>query len=229
MEVSLTRSLTQKANTKSSILKTIGSGVKTVILPMIMCAAFLALSFDTANAQRSRRSSTDDTPPPTEGRQFGAKAGAIVNEALEFMTADNFTAANVSLGKALALPKLNAYERATIHQMRGQIYYELNQYEKSIQSFESAISSGGLLPKESSALRVNIAQLLIASGQPARGAQMMEDWNRAGGKLTPKHVEYLWQAWSQAENYPRALPWAEKWFNAARPKERKHYDLLNFM
>jgi tetratricopeptide (TPR) repeat protein len=39
----------------------------------------------------------------------------------------------------------------------------------------------------------------------------------------------LVQAWVEAEDYRRALPWAEKWFNTASPKERKHFDLLNFL
>jgi len=37
------------------------------------------------------------------------------------------------------------------------------------------------------------------------------------------------KAWVQAEEFKRALPWAEAWFNTASPKERKHYDLLNFL
>jgi tetratricopeptide (TPR) repeat protein len=47
--------------------------------------------------------------------------------------------------------------------------------------------------------------------------------------MKPQHVEMLWQAWSQANQYSRALPWAERWFNAANPKERKHFDTLNYM
>jgi len=42
-------------------------------------------------------------------------------------------------------------------------------------------------------------------------------------------IEYIMQAWVQAERFSNALPWAEKWFRAASPKERKHYDLLNFL
>ncbi len=164
-----------------------------------------------------------------EKRQFSAKASVIVNEALTFMNEDQYSQALDSLNKALALPELNAYEKATIQQMRGNAYYELDQYGPAIQAFEDAISSDGLLPKEASNLRINIAQLLIASGKHAQGAQMLEDWAENGGNLKPKHIEYLWQAWSQAENYRRALPWAKKWFDAASPKERKHFDLLNFL
>ena len=232
MEAYVTRSLTRTSTSDNlindnSLFRIITSRTRTLLLPALLCGTFFALTVDDAYAQRANRN--NEQPEPIEGRQFGAKAGEIVNEALTFITSEQHSAALGKLSQALALPVLNPYERATIYQMQGSSYYVLNQYTQAIQAFENAISSGGLLPKESASLRVNIAQLLIASGQAARGAQMMEDWNRSGGQLNPKHIELLWQAWSQAENYSRALPWAEKWFRAASPKERKHFDLLNFM
>lgn len=223
----MTSSLTQ-TKTKTSLLSFVGRGVKIFILPLALCSGFYAMSVDDAYAQRSNRNK-DQAEQPIEGRQFGAKAGGMVNEAQTVAADGQYSTALGMLTTALALPDLNPYEKATMYQMQGSYYYEVDQYGQAIQAFENAIGSGGLLPNESSNLRVNIAQLLIGNGQPARGAQMLEDWNRAGGQLKPKHVEYLWQAWSQAEQYSRALPWAEKWFNAASPKERKHYDLLNFM
>jgi len=235
MEAYVTSSLTQnqiKTKSKFSVLTSAGRGVKTFILPLILVGGFFALNVDDAYAQRSARDRADNkqqAEQPTEGRQFGAKAGGMVNEAMTVAGEEQYSAALGMLSKALALPDLNAYEKATMYQMQGSYYYELEQYGPAIQAFENAISSGGLLPKESSNLRVNIAQLLIADGKFVRGAQMLEDWNRNGGQLKPVHVEMLWQAWSQAENYRRALPWAERWFNEANPKERKHYDLLNFM
>lgn len=164
-----------------------------------------------------------------EGRQFSAKAGEIVNAANELVTANQFQAAISKLNEALALPDLNPYEKAITYQIQGQAYYELNNYGGAIQAFENAISSGGLLPNEASSLRVNIAQLLIGNGQFAQGAQMLENYLASGGQEQPKYVEYIMQAWVQDENYSRALPWAEKWFRNASPKERKHFDLLNFL
>jgi len=113
--------------------------------------------------------------------------------------------------------------------MQGQAYYELKQTGSAIQAFENAISAGGLLPNESSQLRLNIGQLLIGDGQYVRGAEMIENWGRSGGTITSNHVELLVQAWVSADRYSRALPWAERWFNEANPKERKHFDLLNFL
>lgn len=193
----------------------------------LICGAFMVSIATDANAQRRRNN--DQAEQQTEGRQFGAKAGELVNEALQFLNADQYSAALAPLSKALAITDLNPYERSTIYQMQGQAYYELDNHTGAIQAFENAISAGGLLPNEVNNLRVNIAQLLIANGQQARGAQMLEDWARSGGKLKPQHIEMLWQAWVQVEQYRRALPWAERWFRESSPKERKHYDVLNFL
>ena len=209
------------------IRKSKRSMFKTGLMTLVAASATMAICVDSAYAQRANRNNQE--PAPAEGRQFGAKTGAIVLAAQEFMAADNYGAAVGELNKALGIPDINPYERSVINQMLGSSYYEMDQYSQAISSFENAISAGGLLPNEASNLRVNIAQLLIASDQFARGAQMLEDWNRNGGQLKPQHVEMLYQAWVQAEQYSRALPWAERWFNAASPKERKHFDVLNFL
>jgi len=228
----VTSLLTRTPTIKTSLMRSVARGAANFILPLAMgvaiTGAFSIAVVGDASAQRAKKNN-DQAEQPVEGRQFGAKAGEIVNEALQLVNEEQHSAALAVMTKALALPDLNPYEKATIYQMQGGSYYALDQYPAAIQAFENAIGSGGLLPKESSALRVSIAQLLIGNSQFVRGAQMLEDWNRNGGQLKPPHIEMLWQAWSQAERYNRALPWAERWFNDARPKERKHYDLLNFL
>ena len=169
------------------------------------------------------------TAQDQQSRQFSAKAGEVVNAALQFINTDQYSAALSELNKAIAFPDLNPYEKSIIYQMQGQSYYELKQVSSAIRAFENAISAGGLLPNESSQLRLNIGQLLIGEGQYVRGAEMIENWGRQGNTLKPNHVELLVQAWVSSDNYGRALPWAERWFNSANPKERKHFDLLNFL
>ena len=181
-----------------------------------------------AEAQRARRGQDTQQQAPAEGRQFSAVNGQIVSEAQELLKTNNYGAAISKLNQALG-GELNAYERGIVYQMLGSAYYEQNNYNQAIQNFENAISSGGLLPNESSQLRVNIAQLLIANEQFARGAQMLENYLNNGGQRKPQYDELIMQAWVQSENYSRALPYAERWFRAASPKERKHYDLLNFL
>ncbi len=190
----------------------------------LTAAVIGAIAVPAASAQRRG----SDTPPPAEGRQFGSASGAIVNEALTLMNSNQYGPAISKLNEAMAL-ELNPYERSTTLQMMGSAYYEQNNYPQAISSFENAINAGGLLPKESTALRLNIAQLLIASGRNSEGATMLENYINQGNTVKPQYIDMLVGAWVQAEDYRRALPWAEKWFNAANPKERKHFDLLNFL
>ena len=166
---------------------------------------------------------------PEEGRQFDAKTGEAVNAALTQANAGDNAGAVNTLTNALNLPDLNPYERSTMYQMLGQYSYELDRSADAQRYFESAISAGGLLPKEADNIRVVIAQLMIGNGQYTEGAQRLENYLNSGGEQKPQYIDLLVNAWVQADNYSRALPWAEKWFNAASPKERKHFDLLNFL
>jgi len=188
-----------------------------------------ALAVMTLGAANIAMVATTDIAQAQESRQFSSATGAIVNEALQFINSEQHSAALGKLSEALVIPELNAYERSIIHQMQGTSHYELGQESQAISAFENAINAGGLLPNEADALRVNIAQLLISTGRYSEGAQKLENYLNNGGQRKPKYVEFLTQAWVQAENYSRALPWAEQWFAAANPKERKHFDLMNFL
>jgi tetratricopeptide (TPR) repeat protein len=171
-----------------------------------------------------------DEEAPAEGRQFSADAGEKVNEALTFLNADNPQGAVNTLNALLSSGKpLNPYEKSTIYQMMGQAYNEVGNTAQSLTSFQNAINAGGLLPNEVDGIKVVVAQLLIVNGQYREGALALEAYLREGGQEKPAYVELLVQAWVEAEDYRKALPWAEKWFNTANPKERKHFDLLNFL
>ena len=161
--------------------------------------------------------------------QFSKRAGGAVNEALIFAENEKYQKAIDVLQVELAGNDLKAYEFGVIYQMLGQYNYELDRVPQSMAAFENAVSSGGLKTDERENLKLVIAQLMIGSGQYKEGAERLETQLNAGGNTDSKYVDLLVNAWVQAEDYPRALPWAETWFEAAEPKERKHYDLLNFL
>jgi len=171
-----------------------------------------------------------DEEAATEGRQFSADAGEKVNEALQLLNEDNPQGAINTLNALLASDKpLNPYEKSTIYQMMGQAYNDVDNVPRALKAFQDAINAGGMLPNEVDGIKVVIAQLLIVDGQFRAGGEALEKYLREGGQEKPGYVDMLVQAWLGAEDYRRALPWAEKWFNAASPKERKHFDLLNFL
>ena len=188
-------------------------------VPVLMTLASICGPVQVAQAQDTSSAS----------RQFSAQTGAIVLEAQNHIQAEQHQAALGKLAQALALPELTPYERATIFQMQGASYYQLGQFAPAITAFENAANSGGLNAAEAADMRLKIAQLMIADGSHAQGAQGLETYLNNGGQEKSEYIELLTQAWIQAEQYDRALPWAKKWFAAASPKERKHFDLMNFL
>ncbi|WP_026941674.1 tetratricopeptide repeat protein [Hellea balneolensis] len=162
-------------------------------------------------------------------RQFSAKAGELVLEAQNLLAAEQYQDAILILAKAITLSELTPFERAVIHQMQGSIYYALEQFPAAIIALEKAVGSMGLNAKERSDLEVKIAQLMIANGQNGAGAEKLEAYLSRGGAFKSEYAQLLTQAWIELEAHDRALPWAKRWFETARPKERKHYDLLNFL
>jgi len=164
-----------------------------------------------------------------EGRQFSAVAGEKVNEALTLANSGQTQSAISILQSTITSPELSPFERSTIYQMLGQWSYELDRSVEAQQNFENAINAGGLLPSETDNIRLIIPQLMIENGQYREGATRLENFLNSGAQQKPAHIDLLVNAWVQAEDYRRALPWAEKWFNAANPKERRHFDLLNFL
>ena len=162
-------------------------------------------------------------------RQFSTQIGESVNEAVTLANEGDKISAAALLKQVAATPDLNPYERSTIYQMLGQYSYELDRPIEAQSAFENALKAGGLLPKEVENTNVVIAQLMIGNGQFQEGAERLETYLNSGGPQKPKYIQLLVKAWVQAEDFQRALPWAEKWFAAANPKTREHYDLLNYL
>jgi len=164
--------------------------------------------------------------------QFSKRVGKEANKALEALNNNEPKHALIILDQTLQQqPNLKPYEKSTIYKMRGQANYDLSQSLKTIQDFETAIDAGGLNEEEEFELRELIAKLWISNGKYQHGAELLE--LLVGGvnshQVDNDQISLLVNAWIQAENYEQALPWAKRWYNDAEPKERKHYDLMNFL
>ena len=162
-------------------------------------------------------------------RVFSAERGAVVNRTLELANNQDYQAALKLLESQAEAPDLSAFERGTIYQMIGQYSYELDQLDIAQAAFETALSSGGLLPHEEKNIQIVIAQLMIASGNYREGGERLKALVKADDSLKLQHIELIVQAGAQAEDYHQVLPWAELWFESVEVKERRHYDMLYFL
>ena len=162
-------------------------------------------------------------------QQFSIQAGAFAIKAQNQMSDNNFAEAVATLGSALAIENLSSFERSSLHRMKGAAHFEMDQLDQAISEFQSSINANGLPPVERAQVEASLAQLLIANGRYKKGDEKLEAWHNAGGKLSQAHLGLLTQAWVEIKAFDRAVPWAKKWFTRAEPRERKHYDLMNFL
>ena len=186
----------------------------------VFCALFIGCSGLVVGGSASAQE------PAHEYSQY---AGTAINQALLLANTDEYQKAIDVLQVELAGNDLSSTEFATIYQMMGQYNYELDRSDESLTSFQNALRSGGLTPQEEGNLKLVVAQLMIGNGHFREGAERLEPLIVSGQASKPQYVEMLVSAWVQAEDYPRALPWAETWLEKAEPKTKRHYDLLTFL
>lgn len=164
-----------------------------------------------------------------QSRQFSRKAGRLAMKALDAFNANDYGAALKHIDKALKIKTLNAYEAGALYQMQGQAYYELEKTDAAISAFEQAIATTGLTEREASSLRKNIGKLNIVQGRYALGAAQLEPKPEDSDDMDMRRLEVLLNAWLMAEDYERALPWAELWLERSSAHDRQPYDLLIFI
>lgn len=191
-------------------------------------AAFAALVF-VAGPAYAQRSNKDKQK--TKGRVLSTDVGGLIVKVQEALTAeppDNKLALEL-LSKILAKKKLTPYERAISYQFSGQANYGIGNIKGTIHDWEAAIATGALNQGEIDSLKPNIGQLYIAEGEYVKGAKILEDWLKNGGKANDRIHLMIAQAWLQADQYKKALPHAEAAFRMANPKKKKHFDILNYI
>ncbi len=205
----------------------LGRGVALFLLAFAFTTVF---SVDTAQAQRAG-ASRDKDKQQTKGRVLSTAVGEKIVAAQEALAAEppNNTLALSILDQLLAKPKLTPYERAVIYQIHGQANYGKGNVRGTISDWEHAINTGALNPGEVNALKPNIGQLYISQEQYAKGAGILEDWLRNGGKANDRIHLMIASAWSQVDQYRKALGHAEAAFRMAHPVKKKHFNMLNFL
>ncbi|PHS27809.1 MAG: hypothetical protein COA84_03350 [Robiginitomaculum sp.] len=198
-------------------------------LSLVIMVAFATVVFTAGPADaQSRRKEKEQK---TEGRVLSTSVGEAIIEAQEALSAeppDNNTSIAV-LTKLLTKDKLSPYERAITYQIRGQAQYGAGNMRGTISDWESAIATGALNQGEIDSLTPNIGQLYIAEGEYVKGATILENWLRNGGKANDRIHLMIAQSWLQADAYRKALPHAEAAFRMANPKKKKHFDILNYV
>ena len=105
---------------------------------------------------------------------------------------------------------LNGYEKSMMYNFYGFIYYNNEDLEKSIESFELAAAQDPIPEKFEQTTLFTLAQLYMATGKFEKSIEKLEQWEALNnGVIPPKNFVLKAQAHYQNKNYAESARYIE--------------------
>ncbi|MFB0912123.1 MAG: tetratricopeptide repeat protein, partial [Glaciecola sp.] len=105
---------------------------------------------------------------------------------------------------------MNGYEKSMMYNFYGFIYYNNEQLEKSIESFEQAVAQESIPEKFEQTTLFTLAQLYMAIGKFEKSIEKLEQWESLNnGVIPPKNFVLKAQAHYQNKNYAESARYIE--------------------
>ncbi len=105
---------------------------------------------------------------------------------------------------------LNGYEKSMMYNFYGFIYYNNEDLEKSIESFELAAAQDPIPEKFEQTTLFTLAQLYMATGKFEKSIEKLEQWEALNnGVIPPKNYVLKAQAHYQNKNYAESARYIE--------------------
>jgi tetratricopeptide (TPR) repeat protein len=105
---------------------------------------------------------------------------------------------------------MNGYEKSMMYNFYGFIYYNNEDLEKSIESFEQAAAQDPIPEKFEQTTLFTLAQLYMATGKFEKSIEKLEQWEALNnGVIPPKNFVLKAQAHYQNKNYAESARYIE--------------------
>lgn len=184
--------------------------------PWIASLALLALSFLALPAQAQTLSP------------------AVANDLLrayELLENDETSEALSALNRLMERrgESMSPFDRASVLQIRGSAYVQLDDFDRALADFERAIAQDALPPEQVNRLRFNMAQLYFVTEQFDKSIEFFERWLAEDPEVTANTYFMLAGAYYQVGNLERSLESVTKSVELAATPERRHYELKNVL
>lgn len=204
-------------------------------LGALFVAAAIAFSL-AAPADAQRRNNDDDQE--AEGRVLTTRVGEVVLQIQELLETENYNEI-VRLATNLLNTEMTPYERSVVLRQRGNVNFQLENYQGTIRDFTAAIDTGALVTDEVVALRTNLGQLYMVVENYAEGIRQFELAIDAGAELNASLSRTLASAYVQASQETNSeaetmrliragLPYAERFYQLEADKNESEYSLMQF-
>lgn len=153
---------------------------------------------------------------------FDPNIGKRINQALDAMQAGRFDEARELLDR-INLRRASPYEVGRVEQIFAAIDQSQEKYASARAHLGRALESGGLNESEASAVRFQIAKLLLVEEKWPEGVAMLEEW--FAKESAPNSAAYytLAVAYYQVENLDKSVEAAQKAVDLAGDKPQESW------
>ncbi|MEM9839390.1 MAG: hypothetical protein AAF830_09585 [Pseudomonadota bacterium] len=213
-------------DSKIPALKRVSRGVLAALL-----ATTVTVPLDAAWAQRSAQ---EEEERRRSRQTLSERAGRALNDALNFANEDPpQTQEALRVVNELLARDLNAYDRSTALEIRGNLLFQLERQNEAIRDFVQVLEIDVLPFERLRTIRRNVAQLYFVQEQFAQAASFMQTFiNEAGDQAQASDYFILAASHVQNDN-PRAArrpsETAVRMDQAAGERNKQYYDLLNLI
>ncbi len=124
---------------------------------------------------------------------------------------------------------MSPFDRASVLQIRGSAYVQLDDYPRALADFERAIAQDALPPEQVSRLRFNMAQLYFVTEEFDKAIQFFERWLADDPEVSANTYFMLSGAYYQVNNLPRSLESVSRAIELGLEPDRRHHELKNVL
>ncbi len=158
-------------------------------------------------------------------QQISRPVFEAIAEAQRLQQAGNQAEARARLETVREDLREGSLELALVHQRLGYLAVEQDRPAEAIKWLRLGLNSGALDEQAAAQDRRNLAQLLLGAGQHAEAVGLLEQ-ERQRGELSTPLKRVLVQAYSELEQYDKAIPLAEQVVAADPQADMVWYRLL---
>lgn len=182
----------------------------------ILSIALLSSVSSTSHAAAALQDESADTSP---GERKTRRVPALRSRVYEQLSRAQTAGDAGNIGEAIEIldevkdkqDSMNAYEKSMMYNFYGFIYYNSDQLDKAIESFELAVQQQPIPEKYEQTTLFSLAQLHMAQGNFDESIRKLEQWEALNnGVIPPKNYVLKAQAYYQNKNYAESAKFIEQ-------------------
>ena len=180
----------------------------------------------------------EDEKPKQKTRRVPAMSESTfrkLSEAQEFIDLKDYPGALKVLGNMLERSRrLNGNEIGQVHNMRGFVYFSMEDYGQAIVEYKQVVSQGDEIPEGLEITTLyTLAQLSFVNEQYQNALDFMETWiSKANNPGSDPHI-FMGQVYYQMKDYPSAIVQIELGIQIAQERnltvKENWWALLNYL